>query len=69
MEGKEWVKKRDNTGTFNFGGSSYLLIFESGKKLAFDLQGIKQDPNGNEFLNVRPRIAALVPEKIVAYNK
>ena len=34
-----------------------------------DLQGIKQDPNGNEFLNVRPRIAALVPEKIVPYNK
>ena len=38
MEGKEWVKKRDNTGTFHFGGSSYLVIFESGKQLARCLQ-------------------------------
>ena len=63
MEGKEWVKKGENIGTFHFGGSSHLLIFEPGKQLAFDLQRIKPDPNGDEFLNVRSRIATLVPEK------
>ena len=69
MEGKKSVKKGDNIGTFHFGGSSHLLIFEPGKQLAFDLQGIKPDPNGNEFLNVRSRIATLVPEKVVPCNK
>ena len=69
MEGKKSVKKGENIGTFHFGGSSHLLIFEPGKQLAFDLQGIKPDPNGNEFLNVRSRIATLVPEKVVPCNK
>ena len=69
MQGKEWVQNGDNIGTFHFGGSSHLLIFEPGKQLAFDLQGIQPDPNGNEFLNVRSRIATLVPEKVPPNKK
>ena len=65
IQGKESVKKGENIGTFHFGGSTHLLIFEPGKQLAFDLQGIKPDPNGDKFLNVRSRIATLVPEKAV----
>ena len=31
MQGKEWAKKEESIGTFCFGGSFYLLIFEPGK--------------------------------------
>jgi len=55
------VKKGDNIGEFHFGGSSHVLIFEKGKELAFDLQGVKPDPLGNVFLKVNSKIATFVP--------
>ena len=54
----------EGIGCFHFGGSSHLLIFEKGVELAFDLQGIVPDPNGNEFLNVRSKLATVVPREI-----
>ena len=57
----QYVKKGMNIGTFHFGGSSHALIFERGKELAFNLQGIKPDPFGNKFLKVNSRIATFVP--------
>ena len=63
MKGKEWAKKEENIGTFCFGGSFYLFIFEPGMQLDFDLQGIMPDTNGDKFLNIRLRIATLGPAK------
>lgn len=62
LDGKTRVTKGDNIGTFHFGGSSHVLIFEKGKRLAFDLQGIQPDPLGNTFLKVNSRIATIVKD-------
>lgn len=57
-EGQQ-VKKGDQLGMFHFGGSTHCLIFRSGVKLRFDMQG--QTPGlhaGN--IPVRSRIATVV---------
>eukprot|EP00111_Clytia_hemisphaerica_P025035 TCONS_00073713-protein len=58
------VVKGDGIGCFHFGGSSHLLIFERGVELAFDLQGIVPDPNGNDFLDVRSKLATVISKRI-----
>lgn len=62
IEGKTMVTKGENIGIFHFGGSSHLLIFEKGRRLAFDLQGIPPDPLGNTFLKVNSRIATIMKD-------
>ena len=37
----DYITKRDDIGTFRFGGSSITLIFEKEKQLDFDFQGIR----------------------------
>ena len=60
IKGKERVTKGENIGTFHFGGSSHLLIFEKKANLSFDLQGIELSPDGDEFLKVNTKLAQVV---------
>lgn len=57
ISGKERVTKGDNIGTFHFGGSTHMLIFEKKCQLNFDLQGIPLSEDGTEFLHVRTKLA------------
>jgi len=63
IQPNQYIKKGENIGTFHFGGSSHVILFEKGKELAFDLQGIKPDPLGNSFLKVNTKLATFVPPK------
>ena len=57
ISGKKRVNIGDNIGTFHFGGSTHMLIFEKKAQLEFDLQGIPLSEDGTEFLHVRTRLA------------
>ena len=59
IKGKERVTKGDNIGTFHFGGSTHLLIFEKKAKLTFDFQGIPMSVDGTEVLKVNSKIATV----------
>lgn len=55
------IAKGGDIGTFRFGGSSFVLIFEKGKQLAFDFQGIQLSSFGKKFMNVNSKLATFVP--------
>ena len=57
ISGKKRVNKGDNIGTFHFGGSSHMLIFEKKAILKFDMQGIEPSPDATEFLKVNTLLA------------
>ena len=53
----ESVTKGQSIGTFRFGGSSHLLMFENDVNITFDLKGIEPSINGKEFLKVNSTVA------------
>ena len=60
----DYITKRDDIGTFRFGGSSITLIFEKEKQLDFDFQGIRLSSFGKKFINLNSKLATFVPEFI-----
>merc|ERR1712176_404826 len=63
LKGKTHVNKGDEIGTFHFGGSSHLIMFEKDVQVDIDLQGLHYDKQGDRFLKVNTALATVTGRK------